>query len=63
MFFISYFGNPKDFSFRTVVFLAEWFVIFLFGHNSANGDFFFHSPQHCVYCVDPNGLIFIPNNS
>ena len=41
MFFISHFRNPKDFNFRTVVFLAEWFVIFLFEHNSAaNGDFF-----------------------
>ena len=36
MFFISHFGNPKDSNFRTVVFLAEWFVIFLVAHNSAN---------------------------
>ena len=28
MFFISHFGNPKDLNFRTVVLLAEWFVIF-----------------------------------
>ena len=24
---------------------------------------FFHSAQHCVYCIDPHGLIFIPNIS
>ena len=40
MFFISHFGNPKDFSFQTVVFLAEWFFNFLFAHNSANGHVF-----------------------
>ena len=40
MCFISHSGNPKDFNFRTVVFLAESFVIFLFAHSSANGDFF-----------------------
>ena len=51
MFFISHFGNLKDFHFRTVVFLAKWFVVFLFAHRSANGDSF-HSAQHCVYSVD-----------
>ena len=63
MFFISHFRNPKDFNFRTVDFLAEWFVILSFAHKSANGDFFFRSAQHCVYCIDPYGLIFIPNIS
>ena len=28
MYFVSHFGNPKDFTFQTVIFLAEWFVIF-----------------------------------
>ena len=28
MLFISHFGNPKDFNFRTVFFLADWLVIF-----------------------------------
>ena len=50
MFFISHFGNPKDFSFRTVVFLAEWFVIFLFAHSSANGDFFSFCSTLCLLC-------------
>ena len=56
MFLISHFGNPKDFNFRRVLLLAKWFVIFLFEHNCANSDFFFHFPQHCVYCVDPMTL-------
>ena len=34
MFFISHDFNPHDSNFRTVAFLAEWFVIFLFLHNS-----------------------------
>ena len=28
MFFISHFENTKDFNFRTVVFLEDWFVCF-----------------------------------
>ena len=53
MFFISHFGNPKDFNFRTVVFLAEWFVIFLFAHNSANGDFFSFCSTLYLLCWPP----------
>ena len=40
MFFISYFGNPKDFNLQKVVFPAGCF--FLFAHSAANGDFFFN---------------------
>ena len=57
MFFNSHFGNPKGFNFR-----IEWFVVFLFAYNSANGDFF-HSAERCVYCVDSHGSSFIPNIS
>ena len=35
-------------SFRTVVFLAEWFVTFSFAHNSANGDFFSFCSTLCL---------------
>ena len=53
MFFISHFGNPKDFNFRTVVFLAEWFVIFLFTHNSVNGYFFSFCSILRLFCSPP----------
>ena len=52
MFFISNFGNPKYFNFRTVVFLAEWFV-FLGAHNSANGDFFSFCSALRLLCWSP----------
>ena len=61
MVFISYFGNPKDFNFQTVVFLAEWFVCLFFFHVNPQMLTFFHSAQHCVYCVESHGLIFILN--
>ena len=48
MFFISRFGNPKDFNFQTVVFLADWFVIFLFAHNSANDEIFWFCSPLCL---------------
>ena len=53
MCFISHSGNPKDFNFRTVVFLAESFVIFLFAHNSANGDFFSFCSTLCLLYWPP----------
>ena len=62
MFFISHFGNLKDFKFRTVVFLAEWFLIIFCAQFCLWGRFF-HCVLHCVYFVDPNSLIFIPNIS
>ena len=62
MFFISHFGNLKDFKFRTVVFLAEWFLIIFCAQFCLWGRFF-HCVRHCVYFVDPNSLIFIPNIS
>ena len=40
-------------SFRTVVFLAEWFVTFSFAHNSANGDFFSFCSTLCLLCWPP----------
>ena len=53
MFFISHFGNSKDFNFRMVVFLAEWFVIFLFAHSSANGDFLSFCSTLYLLCWPP----------
>ena len=52
MFFISHFGNLKDFNFWTVVFLADWFI-FLSAHNSANGDFFSFCSTLSLLCWPP----------
>ena len=51
MFFISHFGNPKDFNFRTFFFLQSGF--FLFVHNSTNGDFFSFCSILCLLCWTP----------
>ena len=40
MFFISHFGNPKNFNFRKIVFLAEW-VFFVLRTILFNGEFSF----------------------
>ena len=49
--------------FERLFFLKIGLFVFLFSHNSVNGNIFFHSAQHCAYCVYHHGLIFIPNIS
>ena len=62
MFFISHFGNPKILIFKRLFFLQSG-LLFFYLHTILLMVTFFYSAQHCVYCVNPHGLIFIPKIS
>ena len=52
-FFISQCGNPKDFNFRTVVFLAEWFGFFYLSTILLMVTFFSFCSTLCLLCWPP----------
>ena len=63
MCFISHSGNPKDFNFLKRLFFLQSRLLFFYLRTVLLMVTSFHSVQHCVYCIDPHGLIFIPNIS